>query len=198
MVSRVSLLVHSCSAWVNTRGKLFSGKNRQAGAPGHRKTGTEVGDNRATRSNSITLNDFMYFYSLMNHTPVHLRENRKRSFLTPPRNRRPSFLGAVVIQERGAGTQPSFAGPMRAALVLLSLGSVAAFGGAKVIAGCLDPLATNYNTPGPVTLSVPGMCQYNPAPPAPPSAPGRYGRASNLSFSNRPPALTPPRTPAPS
>ena len=87
---------------------------------------------------------------------------------------------------------------MRAALVLLSLGSVAAFGGAKVIAGCLDPLATNYNTPGPVTLSVPGMCQYNPAPPAPPSAPGRYGRASNLSFSNRPPALNPPRTPAPS
>ena len=122
----------------------------------------------------------------MNHTPVHLRESweteAKRSSLTPPRNRRPSFLGAVVIQERGAGTQPSFAGPMRAALVLVSLGSVAAFGGAKVIAGCLDPLATNYNTPGPVTLSVPGMCQYNPAPPAPPSAPGRYGRASTLEF----------------
>ena len=71
---------------------------------------------------------------------------------------------------------------MRAALVLLSLGSVAAFGGAKVIAGCLDSSATNYNTPGPVTLSVPGMCQYNPAPPAPPSAPGRYGRASTLGF----------------
>ena len=99
MVSRVSLLVHSCSAWVNTSGKLFSGKNRQAGAPGHRKTGTEVGDNRATRSNSITLNDFMYFYSLMNHTPVHLREKfRKRSFLTPPRNRRPSFLGLSLYR----------------------------------------------------------------------------------------------------
>lgn len=65
---------------------------------------------------------------------------------------------------------------MRAALVLLSLGSVAAFGGAKVIAGCMDTRATNYNTPGPVTLSVPDMCQFNPAPPAPPSAPGRYGR----------------------
>ena len=69
---------------------------------------------------------------------------------------------------------------MRAALVLLSLGSVAAFGGAKVIAGCMDTRATNYNTPGPVTLSVPDMCQFTPAPPAPPSAPGRYGRASTL------------------
>ena len=84
------------------------------------------------------------------------------------------------MQERGAGTQTSFAGPMRPALVLLSLGSVAAFGGAKVIAGCKDPTATNYNPS--VTLDVPGMCQRNPAPPAPPSAPGRYDRASTLGF----------------
>ena len=95
---------------------------------------------------------------------------------TPKASRGCRYTGA------GSRHQPSFAGPMRAALVLVSLGSVAAFGGAKVIAGCLDPLATNYNTPGPVTLSVPGMCQFNPAPPAPPSAPGRYGRASTLGF----------------
>jgi hypothetical protein len=80
---------------------------------------------------------------------------------------------------------------MRGALVLLSLGSVAAFGGGKVIAGCLDPSASNYNTPGPVTLNISGMCLYAPAPPAPPMGPGRYGRVSALSESN------PPRPPTP-
>ena len=74
---------------------------------------------------------------------------------------------------------------MRAALVLLSLSSAAAFGGGKVIAGCLDTRATNYNTPGPVTLNVSEMCLYAPQPPAPPSTPGRYGRVSALSGSNR-------------
>lgn len=92
---------------------------------------------------------------------------------------------------RKRGIKKSAAGKMRGALVLLSLGSVAAFGGGKVIAGCLDPSASNYNTPGPVTLNISGMCLYAPAPPAPPMGPGRYGRVSALSESN------PPRPPTP-
>lgn len=73
---------------------------------------------------------------------------------------------------------------MRAALLLLSLSSVAAFGGGKVIAGCLDPTASNYNTPGPVTLEVPDMCIFYPAPPAPPMTPGRYGRGKGECCTN--------------
>ena len=84
---------------------------------------------------------------------------------------------------------------MRAALVLLSLSSVAAFGGGKVIAGCLDPTASNYNAE--TTLEVSAMCLYHPAPPNPPMTPGRYGRVSALSGSNRfqPPARRLPLTP---
>ena len=74
---------------------------------------------------------------------------------------------------------------MRGTLVLLALSSAAAFGGGKVIAGCLDPTASNFNTPGPVTLSIPSMCLFAPAPPAPPMGPGRMGRVSALSDSNR-------------
>merc|ERR1712086_807305 len=90
------------------------------------------------------------------------------------------FFSPVVIQQAGAEKPLQ----MRAALVLLSLSSVAAFGGGKVIAGCLDPTASNYNTPGPVTLEVPDMCIFYPAPPAPPMTPGRYGRGKGECCTN--------------
>ena len=119
------------------------------------------------------------FLNLFRCVKLTSQQSRGFSCYIPPSQ--PTPFGS----SRSASGAKPLLGTMRAALVLLSLSSAAAFGGGKVIAGCLDTRATNYNTPGPVTLNVSEMCLYAPQPPAPPSTPGRYGRVSALSGSNR-------------